>query len=79
GEKKFVITSGIMMGTAMLIGNVISRTVLGNFSDLFTGYHVYMHFTIFIGGFVGGVIGAFVRWDMNEEKYNRLINKNPHR
>jgi len=76
GEKKFVLTAGIIMGAAILTGNVIGRMVLGNFSDLSMGYHVYVYLTCFIGGFAGGVIGAFIRWDLNEKKYNRLIDKN---
>jgi len=27
-----------------------------------------------LGGFIGGVLGSLARWQMNEEKYNKLTN-----
>lgn len=74
GKKKYVLTAGTTSGIAMFAGYSIGRLVKGNFFDLFTEYYVYMHLAYLAGGFLGGVIVSLARWDMNQEKYNRLIN-----
>lgn len=76
GKKKYLLTSGIMMGISVFVGYTIGRLAKGNFFDLFTEYYIYMHFAYLLGGFIGGVIGANLRWMWNEEKYNKLENNN---
>lgn len=62
------------MALGIFTGSVLGSLL--NKGPYFIENLLYVNGPYFLGGLVGGAIGALGKWSMNEEKYNHLVNKN---
>jgi len=74
GKTKYILVMGLMMGLSGLTGFTISTLIFSKFYHIFNEYNKYGFIMFFISGFLGGIVGAEISWDRNEEKYYNLVN-----
>lgn len=71
-KRSYVLVSGLLMCSAMLIGGIIGKLIAPQ-SILHEKYW-FIYLGCLVGGLTGGLSGATARWDRNEEKYKDLTN-----
>jgi len=67
GKKKYVLTNGIWMGMAALIGSIIGRIIK---RDIIYSY--WYHIVFFLVSFIVNILIYINSWNNNEKKYKEL-------
>ena len=74
GKFKYILVAGVIIGLSGFTGFAIGTLIFSKSYYKFNEYNKYNFLISFISGFLGGIFGAEISWDRNEEKYNNLVN-----
>jgi|GEM_PF-1306397 len=79
GKTRYVLIHSFVMGAAPVIGSILGRITNGygipSPTDSYYPYFIDKLWISFTVTFVFSVFGSMTRWDINEDNYGELINK----
>jgi hypothetical protein len=74
GKRKYMLTNGIISGTVLLIGSKIGWELNPNKIYTFSEYYFYPYISFLVGGFLVGILVSIMKWGLNEDKYDEILN-----
>lgn len=72
GKRRYILGEGLLIVLVMMIGGIIGKIIAPQSVTLEKYWFIYYGFLI--GGLTGGLHGANIRWNRNDEKYKDLTN-----
>lgn len=70
GRTIYILKCWISTGFGSLLGLLIGNLYINNALRI---VDLALAFGCLIGGMIGGTIGGTIRWNINEEKYRKLL------